>query len=72
VVVTAGTIMRELWQMCATQVLLAADQVEADHPGFSYNAFTDEECETIHLTFAEDFLHHYRYELEQVRRGRAE
>lgn len=33
--------------------------------------FTDDESNELYLTFAEDFLHHYRDELEQVRSERA-
>jgi hypothetical protein len=64
VTVSAEEVIRRLGSLTDAQVTLAHGDAEVVQ-------LSQDELSELHLLFAEDFLHHYRYELEQVRQERA-
>lgn len=57
------TLLKKLPRIAHTQVTLAGDAVDGDGGG----SFTIEEDDELYSIFTEEFLHHYRFELEQMR-----
>lgn len=65
ILVTAEEAIRLLARRSVVQVTLACEEAAPD------SMFEDVEEDELQLTFAEDFLHHYRFELELVRSEKA-
>lgn len=59
-------LLRKLPNIAVTQVTLACNDVNEEMAG----SLTVEEDEELTAVFAEDFVHHYRFELDQIRSER--
>jgi hypothetical protein len=58
--------LRKLPNIAVTQLTLACDDVNEEMAG----SLMVEEDEELMAVFAEDFIHHYRFELDQIRSER--